>query len=106
MVVRPYFNLTEMEYDGKLDYLFLSKNNNDLQNIYYLDRKIVNEKPDFRIKKGVLENNIFTISDFSKLELNANEVSFKLIPRNNNSFLFMKYNPDKKTVKIDILKQL
>lgn len=104
IVVRPYFNLTEMEYDGKLDYLFQTTNNNNLESTFYLDQKAEAGKMTGIIKKARLENDQFTVSDFLTFPTDNKEGDFYILPVNNNSILLMKYDQTKKSAKLEILK--
>lgn len=104
MVVRPYFNLKELEVNRNLDYLCNVKSNSSSQTLFYLDRKIVNEKPDFRIRKAFKENDAFKSIEFSKIGLNEDDTNFRISPINVNSLLFMKYDAKKEMVKLEILK--
>lgn len=104
IVVRPYFNLKELEVNRKLDYLFNAKDNTPSQTLFYLDRKIINEKPDFRIRKAFKENDEFKSIEFSKIELNDSVTDFRVSPISKSSLLLMKYDAKKETVKLEILK--
>lgn len=104
IVVRPYFNLKELEIYRRLDYLCNIKNKSSSQSLFYLDRKIVNEKPDFRIRRAIQENDVFKTYEFSKIELNENESTFRISPINVSSLLLMKYDTNKNSIRLDILK--
>lgn len=104
IVVRPYFNLKELEVNRNLDYLCNVKSNSSSQTLSYLDRKIVNEKPDFRIRKAFKENDAFNSTEFSKIGLNEDDTNFRISLINENSLLFMKYDAKKEMVKLEILK--
>ncbi|HKX85878.1 MAG TPA: DUF6770 family protein [Flavobacterium sp.] len=104
IVVRPYFNLTEMEYDGKLDYLFQTTNNHRLESAFYLDQKAEAGKTTGIIKKARLENDKFTVSDFITFSTDNKEGDFYVLPADNNSILLIKYDQTKKSAKLEILK--
>lgn len=103
MVVRPYFNLMELNYDENLNYLFSSKNSNNSFNILYFDRKIINKKPEITFVKSILEDNNILSKNSSKIELGTNEIYFRVIP-SYDSNLLLKYDSEKKSIKMQILK--
>lgn len=104
MIVRPYFNLLELNYNQNLNYVSFSKSQDNLFNIVFLDRKVVNKKPEIILSNGRYQNgnNISKIS--SKIELGANEFYFKVIPRDSKSSLLVKYDAEKKMITLDIVK--
>ena len=104
LVVRPYFNLSEMEYDGKLDFLSLVENQKNIESIFYLDQNAVADKKTAIIKKANLNNDVFTVTDFTKFDVNSDESTIYVLPRNNNSLLLMKYDSEKKSAKFEVLK--
>lgn len=104
MIVRPYFNLLELNYNQKLNHVYSSKSDNNLFNLIYLDRKEINKKPEIILSNGWYQNgnNIAKIS--SKLELGANEFYYKVLPRDSKSSLLVKYDAEKKMITLDVIK--
>lgn len=106
MVVRPYFNLKHMEYDGTLDYLFSTKNDaSNLLSFFYLNQKTTDKTIKYSIKKGDLHNGIITTNDYSDITLNATEKYFKVVPRNTENVLLIKFDYEKKSLGLEVLKK-
>ena len=95
-----------MEYDGTLDYLFSTKNDaSDLLSFFYMNQKTTDKKIKYSIKKGDLHNGIITTNDYSDITLNATEKYFKVVPRNTESVLLIKFDYEKKSLGLEVLKK-
>ena len=94
-----------MEYDGKLDYLFHTANaDSEFENLFFINKKAVDEKRSYSIEKAGFESNAFVVSDFSKIELADTEIQYQVFPRDKNSLLLMKFDYEKKAMKLEVLK--
>jgi hypothetical protein len=106
MVTRPYFNIHALKYLGKLDYIFHAESEaSEFGNLFYLNQAQFEKKIDYTIRKARLENDSFLVTDFSKIQLSENERSFRVLARDSTSLLLVKFDSEKKSIKMEVLNQ-
>ncbi|WP_445748041.1 DUF6770 family protein [Polaribacter sp.] len=103
MSVRPQFNLLVMQDQGKLDFIYQQKNqNNEIDFFLFSDKKIENEILDFKIQKASLISDSFQVETFASLDLNGVD-EFTILPRTNKSALLVTQNFQEKKITIKVM---
>jgi len=104
MIVRPYFNLMELNYDHFMNYVNASKRLDGLLNLVYLDRIEHDKKTDFVLYTSLLEKGKSIATEQLKLDLSSNDFYFRVIPTTNKNILFSKFNAENRFIQLELLK--
>lgn len=99
LVSRPQYNLMEMEYNGRLDFVNYQVYN-DEQVVIYKTLERSGDLDKLLLKRTVLKEGRLVYLDDYEISFDKDDSYYSLLPYNQNSLLVFKYNYELKRLKI------